>query len=1108
MENKRKFYWITVGLALCCVAVCLLLPKGTRIHSSETAAYHLALQGEKLGYRNALSELTEVYSEYIDGDGFYRLQQNYEGIPVYGRTVVYVADEKGRELAVTQNVRDIPEGLDLTPIVTAEMVQSSLRAYFDEEVPEMTLSDNQLCIWASDSSTNLAYRLNFGMTEILVDAHSGQVLYSQETVQTSTDWAILAGSSQTFQALTEDDGTYVMKDTEENIYVFDTEGKTFYSIGGYQLVSFLHLYQQLFHENLTLVKSPDRIFGNDDDNVSNSLVATEALGILRDIRSFWQNELNAPEYPYDMALVVNDSLGLNTTNAAGGLMVVPNWRAELLPESRTAKHNNLMALITLGKAHSDNLQNIIDIIGHEYGHVMSFTYVDWSGSGNYQNGALNEAFSDIFGELTEYYLAKDKSNLPDWQHGGNRNIEDPQSIGYPAHVTHANNSGEDASHGYSTIISHAAYLMWKGVPGDPDMKLSTAELAQLWYRAMMMMPSDADFSVCRNIVEKAGQNMGLTPKQLIRIQTAFSEVGIMNTAERSGADYLVDQIFTLNISNPDGNPTQNWSAVVRNCDPTSSGLIIDWSPVLFSTTDGEDMYLKLDPGYYQITVNTRDAYPGAANFTVYVTDQGNGAKQLKITVDSIAAPLPSVPDTPENTEAADHEQTGNGYRIVRWDRSGRTEDGKSGMDYYFDYVVVDGDSEAIRKVNDYLYADAEAFMTQYSAPSAPMHDLAGNLFVGYCKAESQVTFFENGLLGINVHTDEYMGGNTSHADSYGLFFNLNTGEPATLLDLTGMEEKELLPILQNVCWEYLQQDQVNLQYNAWDTLMGMKLADYSFYVWDGEIIIHFRKYLMTAGVAGAQNVPTGLYVGSNNRPASGTADITSAEKVTLGSEGPVTYENIFLDRWHKKLNKMGHENAMVDVHYLELSGNGAVGAINADLYQIAENFVNTYPRSEVETMHYAYGMAYAFSHQAYMNVMRNGGGIISVSMDYHGFWGEDNIYSGTHSGTLSCNYTYSLTTGERLTLSQLTGMTEEELLPLLKKGVEEFLTRDQTTRNGHSLTEETLAYLENVSVSDFGVWVSESGEIGASLNRIHMREADGNRGYWYTASFGLGLYVD
>ena len=127
-------------------------PPAQLVRSSGEAIEFLKSKGEGLGYENALSELTEIHSVTVSGDSYYRLQQNYRGIPVYGRTVVYAADENGSQLLVTQNIQDIPSGLDLNPTARLEDMQYALLEYLAGHPNTLLLyQDLYQNVWSSDS---------------------------------------------------------------------------------------------------------------------------------------------------------------------------------------------------------------------------------------------------------------------------------------------------------------------------------------------------------------------------------------------------------------------------------------------------------------------------------------------------------------------------------------------------------------------------------------------------------------------------------------------------------------------------------------------------------------------------------------------------------------------------------------------------------------------------------------------------------------------------------------------------------------------------------------------------------------------------------------------
>ena len=56
---------------------------------------------KELGLENAAKELTAKSTNTVDGLTYYKLQQNYQGIPVYGSTFVVVSDDNGTAKGLT-----------------------------------------------------------------------------------------------------------------------------------------------------------------------------------------------------------------------------------------------------------------------------------------------------------------------------------------------------------------------------------------------------------------------------------------------------------------------------------------------------------------------------------------------------------------------------------------------------------------------------------------------------------------------------------------------------------------------------------------------------------------------------------------------------------------------------------------------------------------------------------------------------------------------------------------------------------------------------------------------------------------------------------------------
>ena len=145
-----------------------------------------------------------------------------------------------------------------------------------------------------------------------------------------------------------------------------------------------------------------------------------------------------------------------------------------------------------------------DVIAHEYAHGITFSVRDMTYYG--QTGALDESYSDVFGEIFEKSLL----GATDWINGsgiffpgntgesGLRNLKDPPSSGsglnadpdrfYSVHV-YCGSGDYGGVHWNSTILSHAAYLLAEGngtngpFNGCTIQAIGIERMEQVMYRA-------------------------------------------------------------------------------------------------------------------------------------------------------------------------------------------------------------------------------------------------------------------------------------------------------------------------------------------------------------------------------------------------------------------------------------------------------------------------------------------------------------------------------------------------------------------------------------------------------------------------------------------------
>lgn len=655
-QNRSLFHRLIAAAVsagmLASLAACAKPPAETAAPkepvTAEKAIIQLQEQSEALGFDNALEELEEKNTATIGGDTYIRLQQHYEGIPVYGRTIVYAANEDGQMTSVTGNVQDIQGDIDLKPTVTKEEVQSSLSAYAKEKlgyasVDSVSLSffDENLCIFVNDHEDGaaLAYSVIASVTEsgmsypyeIVFDAHTGQILSCYSSVY--TDWVPMTlegpGGIDMLVDITEEqdeDGKtyYTMHDDRRNIHIISANNAT--------------LQFELYNYDDELVRDRDGNILKNEDTLDVYPIWISAKGVTEPISysdpprfepeavKLLSNLQTAYDYYEDVFGVsgftvssgraqiyacYNDHLSGDTTNAyCWGYAGVPMYSM----------------LFSFG---SDNSLSL-DTVAHEYTHAIERKRSCMKYEG--ESGAIMEALSDLYGELVESWATKTD---PDWNHAGHRNIKDPSKSQLPesyggVHWVNPDNTENDHGgvHYNNTVISHAAYLMWHGTDGNGSARLTTEELATLWYRAMLMMPSDCDFILCRQLVEVAAQSMdNLTDEQRACVREAFDRVGIASSRNDDfHADYLLAEGATLTVYDQNNEPYSGYTLRISgsiDMKEIASNMTPDIGWVVNRTVTVEEAgayALDLPQGRYTLTI-TDPHYDETYTLYVEISDE-------------------------------------------------------------------------------------------------------------------------------------------------------------------------------------------------------------------------------------------------------------------------------------------------------------------------------------------------------------------------------------------------------------------------------------------------------------------------------------------------------
>lgn len=645
--KKIRISIFLIIIVLTAAIVYFLLPKNEE-KSNEDVEVIIRNMDSNLGYENALQELSVSSVRQLGEHVYYRLQQNYKGIPVYGRSVVYISDRKGENVSVTGNVEDIT--VSLTPTVTEEKIEEAINDYVRTELGHVEaqnisvseIKEESLCIYSLDIERPvLAYNLQIFVMEndflnsynVVVDATEGNVLLCCSNIYTEMVTVELDGKSDKDMVIDlnqqrDDQGNirYTMRDNERNIYIYNANNATL----KYELYDFQDNLVKDQNGNILIkgIKYNDVYLNLISENgITEPVSEDEPPKFDKKAVSLLSNLQTTYEFYADILGIE----GIGTSNEKDRIYAVYNdYNSGNITNAYSSGENGMgMRDILLSFGTKNSLK--LDVVAHEYTHAIErySSHMLYQG----ESGAIMEALSDIFGELVE---SKKSGKAPDWKHNNSRNIADPEKSNNPcvykgvnwkdpSNPTKDNDNGE--VHNNSTVIAHTANLMWDRMDGKHSEKLS--KLARLWYSTMLMMPADCDFEQCRIFVELAARNLEFSKEEMKIIQEAFDEVGIY-TQEFS---YELSKESTLLLLGQNGELYDNFTLYILpvEIEPDAKFLISDSIDIDYIMNHSEDIrmvskaepyQLQLKEGVYVVAMVDNENTANAIAHTFWVHDEG------------------------------------------------------------------------------------------------------------------------------------------------------------------------------------------------------------------------------------------------------------------------------------------------------------------------------------------------------------------------------------------------------------------------------------------------------------------------------------------------------
>ncbi|MCX7570659.1 M4 family metallopeptidase [Tumebacillus sp. DT12] len=169
----------------------------------------------------------------------------------------------------------------------------------------------------------------------------------------------------------------------------------------------------------------------------------------------------------------------------------------------------------------------LDVVGHEIAHAVTERTADLVYS--YQSGALNESWSDVFGNLIENkadnnWLVGEDVYTPGTPGDALRSMSNPPAYGDPGHMDqYVNTSSDNGGVHTNSGIPNKAFYNFVTTPG-----ITRDNAGKVWYRALAQyLTANSQFIDAKNAtIQSATDLFGAGSAEVTAVTNAWNNVGV------------------------------------------------------------------------------------------------------------------------------------------------------------------------------------------------------------------------------------------------------------------------------------------------------------------------------------------------------------------------------------------------------------------------------------------------------------------------------------------------------------------------------------------------------------------------------------------------------
>ncbi|MEU9041198.1 MULTISPECIES: M4 family metallopeptidase [unclassified Kitasatospora] len=581
----------------------------TRAALIASANQQTASLAQALGLSGQEKLVTKDVVQDANGGRHLRYERTYAGLPVLGGDLIVHQDAAGATKSVTKASQADLAGVETTPALAAPKAQAAALAAEAGSVDTAP----RLVVWAADGTPKLAWETVIAGREsdgtpsklhVVTDAKTGDVLSKADGIQRGSGTGVFVGNVPL--TTTQSGSTYSLKDaTRGGQYSTDMKNGT--------------------SGNGTLFSKSSDTWGNGQASNRESAAVDAQFGAAA-TWDFYKNTFGRNG-------IRNDGVGAMSRVHYDTGYVNAFW-------------DDSCFCMTYGDGSGDTHPlTELDVAGHEMSHGVTAATANLNYSG--ESGGLNEATSDIFGNMVEFYANLPADN-PDYLVGelidinGNgtplRYMDKPSKDGTSADSWYSGVGNLDV-HYSSGVANHFFYLLAEGsgakvINGvsynSPTVNNITVtgigrdKAAQVWYKALTAyMTSTTDYAAARTATLSAATDLyGANSAEYNAVATAWAAVNVGGLPNPGG----------VTVTNPGNQSTAVGTAVNLAIKASGGTAPLSYSAaglpagLAINASTGAITGTPTAAGTSNVTVTVKDSAgkSGTTSFTWTVTSGGGG----------------------------------------------------------------------------------------------------------------------------------------------------------------------------------------------------------------------------------------------------------------------------------------------------------------------------------------------------------------------------------------------------------------------------------------------------------------------------------------------------